>query len=97
MLEPADHFTLSSFSSFIDFRVLLFQKYLSFKASPCPIMIEKATPPRLFPIEVERSLYQADIIFNAYQGEQGLVSYICAVKYSLFLCFKTSPRAKPFL
>jgi len=37
-------------------------------------MIEKATPPRLFPIEVERSLYQADIIFNAYQGEQGLVS-----------------------
>ena len=53
---------------------LFFQKYLSFKASPCPIMIEKATPPRLFPTEVERSLYQADVIFNAHQGEQGLVS-----------------------
>lgn len=37
-------------------------------------MIERATPPRLFPTEIERSLYQAGIIFNAYQGEQGLVS-----------------------
>ena len=60
-------------------------------------MIEKATPPRLFPVEVERSLYQADIIFNAYQGEQGLVSYICAVKCSFCLRFKTSSLAKPFL
>lgn len=53
--------------------LLLFQKYLSFKASPCPIMIEKATPPRLFPTEAERSLFQADIIFNAYEGVEGLV------------------------
>ena len=77
LLEPAGHSLniFSQFFFFIGFCVLFsFQKYLSFKASPCPIMIEKGTPPRLIPTEVERSLYQADIIFNAYQGEQGLVS-----------------------
>lgn len=57
------------------------ERYLSFKASPCPIMIEQATPPRLFPTEVERSLYQADIIFSAYQGEQGLVGMTGNVVY----------------
>ena len=56
------------------FVLLSLQGYLSFKSSPCPIMIEKATPPWLLPNEAQRSLFQADVIFDGYKGVEGLVS-----------------------
>lgn len=57
------------------------EKYLTFKKSPCPIMIEKAEPPWLIPNEAKRSLYQADVIFSAFEGVQGLVGMTANVVY----------------
>lgn len=39
-------------------------------------MIEKATPPWLLPNEAQRSLFQADVIFSAFEGVEDLVSDI---------------------
>ena len=52
----------------------LLQEYLSFKSSPCPIMMEKADPPWLLPDQVQRYLSQAKYIFSSFQGLDGLVS-----------------------
>ncbi|KAJ7393002.1 hypothetical protein OS493_008250 [Desmophyllum pertusum] len=57
------------------------EKYLTFKTSPCPIMMEKAVPPWLLPNEAQRSLFQADIIFDAFEGVQGLVGMTGNVVY----------------
>ncbi|KAL9972637.1 hypothetical protein ACROYT_G018984 [Oculina patagonica] len=57
------------------------EEYLKFKSSPCPIMIEKATPPWLLPNEAQRSLFQADVIFGAFEGVEGLVGMTGNVVY----------------
>lgn len=57
------------------------EKYLTFKNSPCPIMIERAQAPWMLPDEVKRALYQADVISSAFEGVQGLVGMTANVVY----------------
>lgn len=72
----------------------LVQKYLTFKNSPCPIMIERAQPPWVLPGEVKRALYQADAIFGAFEGVQGLVSYFCNMLLRYLVLLRYSLKSK---
>ena len=51
-------------------------------------MIERAQPLWVLPDEVKRALYQADAIFGAFEGVQGLVSYFfnMSLRYLALLC-----------
>jgi len=57
------------------------KEYLAYKASPCPIMMEKVEPPLLLPDQVQRYLPQADFIFSSFHGLEGLVSMAGNVVY----------------
>lgn len=57
------------------------QEYLSFKSSPCPIMMAKTEPPLRLPDQVQRYLLQAGYILNSLHGMEGLVGMAGNVVY----------------
>ncbi|XP_068721013.1 putative beta-lactamase-like 1 isoform X2 [Montipora capricornis] len=57
------------------------QEYLSFKSSPCPIMMAKTEPPLRLPDQVQRYLVQASYILNSFHGIEGLAAMAGNVVY----------------